>query len=155
MVLAPRAITRMARKPNRRQDQARDRDSSVERLLWVAFLAQLLFVPQVGDAYAAGAYDGEWIGSATGTPVGRCRPTNVVVTVAGNEAEGKATFDGDLRNIRGTVRPDGTLGATIGFQQLTGMFTEDRFEGIFSSLDCKWNVVLRRSRRPASAAPAR
>jgi hypothetical protein len=48
------------------------------------------------------------------------------------------------------------LGATIGFQHLTGKFAEDRFEGTFRSFDCAWSMILRRSpapRTPMSGRP--
>lgn len=50
--------------------------SMQKRLLYVASVAHLLFLSQFGDACAAGAYDGEWNGSATVT-TGRCKPAIV------------------------------------------------------------------------------
>jgi hypothetical protein len=108
----------------------------MRRLLLVASIASVLFSSNFGHAYAAGLYDGEWNGSARVVKNGRCRPANVTLTVLGNQAVGQAKFDLAVRNIAGTVRPDGTFGGTIGFQHLTGKFIEDKFEENFQSVDC-------------------
>jgi hypothetical protein len=118
---------------------------SIKRLLLVASIASVLFSSNFSNVYAAGPYDGEWNGSARVVKNGRCRPANVTLTVLGNEAVGQAKFDLDVRNIVGTVRPDGTFGGTIGFQHLTGKFIEHNFEGAFQSIDCAWIMILRRT----------
>ena len=97
---------------------------------------------QIGDAFAAEPYDGEWNGSATAT-TGRCKPAIVLLTVEGKVVTGQARFDGDVANITGTVLKDGGFGATIGFRHLTGSFTKDMFEGIFESFGCAWKVILK------------
>jgi hypothetical protein len=51
-----------------------------------------------------------------------------------------------MRNINGTVGADGRLGGTIGFQHLTGKFNGDRFEGVFTSFDCTWTILLERAK---------
>ncbi|HKA71514.1 MAG TPA: hypothetical protein VKE26_06890, partial [Xanthobacteraceae bacterium] len=107
-----------------------DKRSTV-RLLLVAAIAGALFLAHFGQAEATGPYDGEWSGSATAIRDGRCKAANVTLTIRNNEAAGQAKFEVDSRSIFGTVRPDGTLGATIGFQYLTGKFTGDSFEGTF------------------------
>jgi hypothetical protein len=104
---------------------------------------------QIGDAFAAEPYDGEWNGSATAT-TGRCKPAIVLLTVEGKVVTGQARFDGDVANITGTVLKDGGFGATIGFRHLTGSFTKDMFEGIFESFGCAWKVIL----KPAIGVPA-
>jgi hypothetical protein len=117
----------------------------MKRLLFVASTACILFSSQVGDCYAApGPYDGEWTGSATSTG-GRCRSGTVKLTVAGKVVTGQATFGPDAPNINGTVREDGSFGATIGFQPLTGKFTRDAFEGTFKNSDCAWRILLKRT----------
>jgi hypothetical protein len=118
----------------------------MKRLLYIAPVAtQLLFLLQFGDAYADGPYDGEWTGSATST--GRqCKPAMVTLTVQGKVVIGQAKFEVDAPNINGTVLADGTFGATIGFQRLTGKFVEDRIEGTFKSSDCEWNMILKRTK---------
>jgi hypothetical protein len=130
---------------------------SMRRLLLVASIASVLFSSNFGNAYAAGPYDGEWNGSARVVKNGRCRPANVMLTVLGSQVVGQAKFDLAVRNIAGTVRPDGTLGGTIGFQHLTGKFIEDKFEGNFQSVECAWIVTLRRTqpRTPASGPAPR
>src|SRR3981189_932840 len=85
---------------------------------------------QIGDACAAGPYDGEWKGSATGRG-GRCKPAIMLLTVEGKVVTGQARFDGDVANISGTVLEDGGVGATIGFRHLTGSFPNDMFEGFW------------------------
>ena len=97
---------------------------------------------QIGDACAAGAYDGEWNGSATAT-TGRCKPAIVLLTVEGKVVTGQARFDGNVANISGTVLKDGGFGATIGFRHLTGSFTKDMFEEIFESFGCAWKTILK------------
>jgi hypothetical protein len=71
----------------------------------------MLFLSQFSDACAAGPYDGEWTGSATATD-GRCKPAIVTLTVLGRAVTGQARFVSDTPNINGTVREDGTFGAT-------------------------------------------
>jgi hypothetical protein len=116
----------------------------MKRLL-VTPIAHMLLLAQFGDACAAGPFDGEWIGSATST-VGRCKPVTVTLTVQGRDVTGQARFELDAPNINGTVREDGTFGATIGWQPLTGKFTEDGLEGTFKSGDCIWKMLLKRTK---------
>jgi len=52
----------------------------VKRLLYVASVTSLLFFSPIGDACAAGPYDGQWNGSATAES-GRCKPAVVTLTV--------------------------------------------------------------------------
>ena len=81
----------------------------MKRLLIVASAAHSLFSLQLGDAYAAGPYDGEWIGSATSAG-GRCKPASVTLTVAGKVVTGQAKFELNAPNINGTVWEDGKFG---------------------------------------------
>jgi hypothetical protein len=117
----------------------------MKRLLFIASVAHFLFLWQSSDAYAAGPYDGDWTGSATSTG-GRCKPAIVTLTVLGRVVTGQARFELDAPNIHGTVREDGTFGATIGFQPLIGKFIQDRVEGTFSSADCAWKILLNRKK---------
>ena len=115
-------------------------------LFRIASASHLLLFLQLGAASAAGPYDGEWTGSATST-VGRCRPANVTLTVEGRDVTGQARFEVDAPKINGTVGEDGTFGATIGWQPLTGKFTADGFEGTFKSGDCVWKMLLQRAKQ--------
>jgi hypothetical protein len=115
----------------------------MKRLLYVTSLSLLL--SQFGNAYAAGAYDGEWTGSATSTG-GRCKPASVTLTIEGKVVTGQARFDLEAPNINGTVREDGTFGATIGWQPLTGKVSQDEFEGTFKSSGCVWKMLLKRTK---------
>ena len=121
------------------------RGSQMKRLLIVAAGAHMLFLSQLGDGYAAGPYDGVWTGSATSTGRG-CRPAIVTLTVEGKVVTGQARFERDAPNINGTVREDGSFGATIGFQPLTGKFTQDELEGNFKNSECVWKMLLRRTK---------
>ena len=94
---------------------------------------------QFGNAYAAGAYDGEWTGSATSTG-GRCKPASVTLTIEGKVVTGQARFDLEAPNINGTFREDGTFGATIGWQPLAGKLSQDEFEGTFEFRLCLENA---------------
>jgi hypothetical protein len=116
----------------------------MKRLL-VASIAHMLLLAESGDANAAGPFDGEWTGSATST-VRRCKPAIVTLTVQGWDVTGQARFEVDAPNINGTVREDGSFGATIGWQPFTGNFIEDRFEGTFKSSDCVWKMLLQRTK---------
>ena len=116
----------------------------MKRLL-VAPIAHMLLLTQLGDACAAGPFDGEWTGSATST-VGRCKPASITLTVQGNDVVGQARFEVDGPSINGTVREDGSFGATIGWQALTGKFTGNGLEGTFKSGDCIWKVLLKRTK---------
>jgi hypothetical protein len=116
-----------------------------KRLLYVASVAHLLFLSQFGDACAAGAYDGEWNGSATVT-TGRCKPAIVALTIDGQVVIGQAMFNLEALSIHGTVSEDGAFGATIGFNHLTGKFIQDMFEGTFNEFNCAWKIVLKRTK---------
>lgn len=116
----------------------------MRKRLYVASVVHLVFLSQFGDAYAAGAYDGEWNGSATVT-TGGCKPASVALTVDGQVVIGQASFDQAL-SIHGTISEDGAFGATIGFQHLTGKFIRDMFEGTFNGFNCAWKIVLKRTR---------
>jgi hypothetical protein len=116
----------------------------MKRLL-VASIAHMLLLADFGGADAAGPFDGEWTGSARST-VGRCKPAIVTLTVQGWAVTGQARFEIDAPNINGTVRQDGSFGATIGWQPVTGNFIQDRFEGTFRSGDCVWTMLLHRTK---------
>jgi hypothetical protein len=126
----------------------------MKRLLYAASVVHLLLWSQLGDAYTADArYDGEWSGLAMSTGR-RCKPAVVTLTVLGQDVIGQAKFDVDAPNIHGTVWADGTFGATIGFQHLTGKFSEDRFAGTFKNSDCVWKMILTRTKLPPESNAA-
>ena len=110
----------------------------------------MLLLAQVGDGFAAdsaGAFDGKWIGSATST-VKQCKSAKVAVSVEGTMVIGQAQFEDDdaaAANLNGTIRGDGTFGATIGWQPLSGKFSADGFEGTFKNGDCEWKMLLQRA----------
>jgi hypothetical protein len=119
----------------------------IERLLVVtAACMLLLLLSQSTSAYAGGPYDGQWSGTATPNR-GRCRPANVTLTVAGKVVTGEVRLDRETE-IRGTVWEDGSFGATIGFNQLTGQFSRDAFEGEFEASECAWKMLLKRKPGP-------
>jgi hypothetical protein len=109
----------------------------------VAFLL-LLFQFSRGNAAGTGPYDGEWKGTATSAGE-RCKRAAVAFTVEGQVVLGQAKFDGDTSSINGTVSEGGAVGATIGFQFLTGRFSGEEFEGTFKFSDCQWEAVLKRT----------
>jgi hypothetical protein len=81
----------------------------------VASVVPMLLLAQFTDGFAAGVsgpFDGNWTGSATST-VEQCKSAKVTVTVEGTIVKGQAQFANDAPNINGTVREDGTFGATI------------------------------------------
>lgn len=112
----------------------------MKRLLFiVASVIFWMLSPQTGDA--GGPYDGQWSGSATAT-TGPCKPALVTLTVTGRVGTGQVKFERDVANIGGTVREDGSFGATIGFRPLTGNFAGDMFEGTFDIFGCAWKMIL-------------
>jgi hypothetical protein len=116
----------------------------MKRQLVASVLSMLL--AQFSDGLAAGGaspFDGQWTGSATST-VERCKSAKVTVTVEGTAVIGHAEFADDAPNIRGNVRGDGTFGATIGWQPVTGKFSADGFEGTFKNGECEWKMRLQR-----------
>jgi len=117
----------------------------MKRLPYIAAVAYVLLLLQLGDGYALDAFDGEWVGSARPSG-GRCEPARVTLTVRGKVVVGQARFEPEAQNINGTVREDGTFGATIGFQPLTGKFTDNGFEGTFKRSDCAWKMDLKREK---------
>jgi len=118
----------------------------MKRLLSVASVAPMLLL-SFSNSHTAGPFDGEWSGSATAT-IGRCKPAIVTLTILGKVVTGRATFDGGAQDIHGTVWEDGTFGATIGFQHLTGNFIEDMFEGTFNGFGCAWKMSLKTRKPP-------
>jgi len=112
-------------------------------LISIAFV--YLFLSHFDDACAAGQYDGEWAGSATATDR-HCKPVIVTLTVLGTVVTGQAKWEIDAPNINGTVRENGTIGATIGWQPLIGKFVDDGLEGTFKSGDCVWKMLLKRTK---------
>jgi hypothetical protein len=130
---------------NQHPRSAGDFFGRIERLL-VVTAACVLLLSQFTSSHAAGPYDGEWAGTATPNR-GRCRPASVTLTVAGKVVTGEISLDRET-DIRGTVWEDGSFGATIGFNQLTGQFNRDAFEGAFETSDCTWKMLLKRKPRP-------
>jgi hypothetical protein len=129
----------------------------MKRPLYVTPFVHLLLLLQLGDAYAAdGRYDGDWGGFAISTGQ-NCKQAVVTLNVQGTVVIGQAKFEVDAPNIHGTVWEDGTFGATIGFQHLTGKFVEDQFSGTFKNANCVWRMLLTRMKLPAetSAVTAR
>jgi hypothetical protein len=61
--------------------------------------------------------------------VEQCKSAKVTMTVEDTTVIGQAQFANDAPNISGTVRGDGSFGATIGRQPLVGKFSADGFEG--------------------------
>ena len=118
----------------------------VERLLVITGACALLLLSQHTSSYAGGPYDGEWTGTATPNR-GRCRPAGVTLTVAGKVVTGEVRLDRETE-VRGTVWEDGSFGATIGFNQLTGQFSRDAFEGEFEMSECAWKMQLKRKPGP-------
>jgi hypothetical protein len=66
------------------------------------------------------------------------------MTIAGRVVSGEAHLERGTLDIRGTVWEDGSFGATLGFQHLTGQFRGNAFEGAFETPDCKWKMQLKR-----------
>jgi hypothetical protein len=114
--------------------------------LLIVFAATfLLLLPQFDNVRAAGSYDGEWTGIATSTGA-RCKRAVITFTVKGRDVSGQARFERDAPKINGTVGADGSVGATVGFLPLWGQFTGDEFKGTFTSFDCEWTAVLKRTK---------
>jgi hypothetical protein len=125
----------------------------MKRLLSAASIAPLLLFVQLGNAFADSPYDGEWSGFAIST--GRqCKQAVVTLHVTGNVVVGQAKFEAEAPNIHGTVWQDGSFGATIGFQHLTGKFVEDKFSGTFKNANCVWKLILTRTKFPEGNAVA-
>jgi hypothetical protein len=105
----------------------------------------VVLLSQLGGSLAAGPYEGQWDGIATPSRA-RCNAARVTLMVTGKVVVGEALLAGEKLDIRGTVWEDGSFGATIGFQNLTGRFSGDAFEGGFQSPDCQWKVKLERKK---------
>ena len=113
----------------------------------VAWVASMVLLTQFSEAFAAGGsglFDGQWTGTAK-SAVSQCASANVSVAIEGTIVIGKAQFANEAPNfISGTVRGDGSFGATIGWQPLVGKFSTDGFEGTFRNGDCEWTIHLQR-----------
>lgn len=110
-------------------------------------LGVTMLIAPFNNGHAAGGgdpFDGQWTGSATST-VERCKSAKVTVTVEGIMVIGEAQFSNDAPKIHGTVREDGSFGATIGWQPLVGSFSAHGFEGTFKNGDCEWKIHLQRA----------
>jgi hypothetical protein len=123
-----------------------ERGLELKRVLVAAAVPMLLLAQFCDGCAAAGAgpFGGQWTGSATST-VPQCKPAKVTVTVEGTMVFGQARFANETSKINGTVRGDGTFGATIGWQPLTGKFSGDGFDGAFKNDGCEWKMFLQRS----------
>jgi hypothetical protein len=114
----------------------------------VASVASMVLLTQSSEGFAAGSagpFDGQWAGSAK-SAVAQCKSAKVTVTVEGTVVIGQARFADEASNfINGTVRGDGSFGATIGWQPLVGKFSADGFEGTFKNGDCEWTIHLQRA----------
>jgi hypothetical protein len=117
------------------------------RRVLVASVASMVLLTQFSEGFAAGSsspFDGQWVGSAK-SAVAQCKSAKVTVTVEGTIVIGQAQFANEPSNfINGTVRGDGSFGATIGWQPLVGKFGTDGFEGTFKNGDCEWTIHLQR-----------
>ena len=126
--------------------QARAADPSI----WNDITGTKKFVACVVPEYQPYSWkersSGEWKGFAAPNG-GKCKPAIVSLTVEDNAATGQAQFANEAARINGTVRDDGSFGATIGWQPLTGKFNTDKFAGTFHSGDCDWQVLLERARK--------
>jgi hypothetical protein len=109
-------------------------------------IGSLLSLLPLSVICAAGPHDGDWTGSAISSNAALCRPIIVTLTVEGPVVTGLARFEREAPHIMGTVRQDGTFGATIGFHPLIGKFIENEFEGAFKSSDCEWRMLLKRTK---------
>jgi hypothetical protein len=111
----------------------------------VASFSSMLLLAQFGEGFVAGnsgPFDGQWTGSAK-SAAAECKSAKVRVTVEGTIVFGQAQFANEAPNIiSGTVRGDGSFGATIGWQPLVGKFSSDSFEGTFKNGDCEWAIHL-------------
>jgi hypothetical protein len=125
----------------------------MKRLLPVVSIVPLLLLSQLGGAFADGRYDGEWAGFAISTGL-QCRQAVVTLNVQGTVVIGQAKFEVEAPKIHGTVWEDGTFGATIGFQHLTGKFVDDKFSGTFKNANCVWKLLLTRTKPPEANAVA-
>jgi hypothetical protein len=113
----------------------------------LAVAGTVMLLAQFNNGFAAGGggpFDGQWTGSATST-VEQCKSAKVAVTVEGIIVIGQAQFSNDAPKINGTVREDGSFGATIGWQPLIGKFGTDGFQGTFKNGDCEWEIRLQRA----------
>ena len=113
----------------------------------VASVASMAVLMQFRVGFAAGIpgpFDGQWTGSAK-SAVAQCKSANVTMTVEGTSVIGQAKFANETPSfINGTVRGDGSFGATIGWQPLVGKFSTDGFDGTFRNDDCEWTIHLQR-----------
>jgi hypothetical protein len=119
----------------------------MKRVLVALVASMVLLLTRFDEGFAAGSagpFDGQWTGSAK-SAVAQCKPAKVTVTVEGASVIGQAKFADETPNfINGTVRGDGSFGATIGWQPLVGKFSTDGFEGTFKNADCEWTIHLQR-----------
>jgi hypothetical protein len=115
----------------------------MRHLFHIALAIHLVSSLQLGEARAAGPYDGKWVSSATSN-VGRCKPANVALSVQGKEVTGEARFEVDTPKINGSVSSDGAFGATIGWQPLTGssarIGSKERSRMVTAYGKCSWNA---------------
>lgn len=121
--------------------------TKIARIFMLVVSGVIMLLAQFSEGFAAGGsgpFDGQWTGSATSS-VEQCKSAKVTVTVEGMMVIGLAQFANDAQKINGTVRRDGSFGATIGWQPLIGKFGADGFEGAFKNGDCEWGIHLQRA----------
>jgi hypothetical protein len=121
--------------------------TEMARVFMLVVSGAILLLAQFNNGFAAGGggpFDGHRTGSASST-VEQCKSAKVTLTVEGIIVIGQAQFSNDAPKINGTVREDGSFGATIGWQPLVGRFSADGFEGTFKNGDCGWEIHLQRA----------
>jgi hypothetical protein len=123
-------------------------------VLGAAALAALLGAAPGGWLYAAGGYDGTWVGVAKveGADVGKgdgpsaCVESPVEVQVIGDAAQGSAFIDGSYYLVTGKIKQGGAFLGNFSEEELTGKFAGDVFSGLVASAhaDCKRTLTLKR-----------
>ena len=87
------------------------------------------------NAWAAGAFDGTWVGGASQGSAG-CHIIIATATIADGQVTGNLRHHTGTSPLSGTIAADGTFAGTAGSAKLKGMFSGDQFDGTYESSEC-------------------
>ena len=99
-----------------------------------AFAAAMIIA--AANAWAAGAFDGTWVGGVSQGSAG-CNLIIAAAAIADGQVSRKvARSQRDLSRFQARSPRDGTFTGTAGSAKLKGVFSGDQFDGTYETSEC-------------------
>ena len=98
-----------------------------------AFVAAMIIA--AANAWAAGAFDGTWVGGVSQGSAG-CNLIIAAAAIADGQVSGKLRDRSGTSVFSGTIAADGTFTGTAGSAKLKGVFSGDQFDGTYETSEC-------------------